>query len=286
MINSSNRKRLAAEALKASANVRKKFGYDLSSPVNIYDLCERAEVSVRFVEINMEGMYVNLGEGVKPTIFVSALRPFHRKIYTCAHEYGHHYFGHGMTVDEITESDGEYTPEEFLVDTFASYLLVPPLGLKGVFIKRNINLEKITPAECFAVACSFGVGYSTMVKHLQFNDCITKAQSNNLLRASLKSMKQELMGENKSGSLFFFDKKTSGRTIDIETNSWVLLPSDIIVEQEKFLTKYKVVDMGTIYQASNPGIVRVYTLSEDWSYFVRIQKQEYIGLSKYRHLAE
>ena len=286
MISNSNRKQLASEALKASAALRKKLGYDLSSPVNIYDLCERSLVPVRFVEINMEGMYIHLGEGVKPTIFISVLRPFHRKVYTCAHEFGHHHFGHGMNVDDISTSDGSYTNEEFLADTFASFLLMPPVGLKGAFIKRRLTFENITSIDCFLVACSFGVGYSTLVKHLLSNSYIEKTKADFLLRKSVKSIKQDIVGEDITTSLYVIDKHFSGKTIDVETSSYIVLPNDVVVEDEGSVEKIKNVFNGTLYKCLRPGITRVYALSVDWSCFMRIQKFQYVGLSRYRHLSD
>ncbi len=280
-----DRKRLASDALKSAASLRKKLGYDLSSPVNIYDLCERAEVPVRFVEINMEGMYVHLGEGIKPTILISALRPFHRKIYTCAHELGHHHFGHGMTVDEVSSSNAGYTHEEFLVDAFAGYLLMPPVGLKGAFIKRNLNFETITSLDCFVVACSFGVGYSTLIKHLLFNSYISQFKADSLLKVSLKKLKQSIISEDIKETLFVIDEYFPGKTLDIETSSYIVLPHGIVAEDERFLKEKKQISTGTLYQAVNTGMSRLYSKYNDWSCFVRIQNYEYVGLSRYRHLS-
>lgn len=286
MISKYERKKLATEALKSSASLRRKWGFDTVSPISIYDLCDKAGVPVRFVDIDMEGMYVNMGEGLNPTIFLSALRPFHRKIYTCAHEYGHHHFGHGMSVDEIKKSVGVYSSEEFLVDTFASYLLVPPLALKAAFFKRGLKLSSIGALECFSIACSFGVGYSTLANHLLHNAYISKVQFNKLLSTELKSIKSGIVGERISEPLFFVDDFFAGKTIDVETASYLLLPNHFEIEEMSFFEKIKNVSEGAIFRVLKPGITRAYSLNSDLSFFVRIQKSQYIGLSRYRHLAE
>ncbi len=286
MISNVVRIQLASEALKVSSTIRKRFGYDLSSPINIFDLCEKADVPVRFVEINMEGIYVQMGEGIKPTILISAFRPFHRKIFTGAHEYGHHVFEHGFTLDQISMTPGEYTKEEFLVDTFASYLLMPPLGLKGSFNKRKINFKDASPMDCFAIASSFGVGYSTLVNHLQFNAHIGQEKASTLLRKTPKSIKSSIIGAEYTGSLFIVDEHFIGKTIDIEATSYIVLPKDVQVEDDKYLKQSKETVTGILYQAEACGLTRVFSLRRDWSCFIRIQQFQYAGLSKYRHLSD
>jgi hypothetical protein len=55
-----------------------------------------AGVTVRFNNINMEGMYQR---GAPPRIHLSARRPLSRRTYNCAHELGHHVFGHGSSIE-------------------------------------------------------------------------------------------------------------------------------------------------------------------------------------------
>ena len=90
-------------------------------PICIYGLCETLGVAVRFNNINMEGMYQR---GVPPRIHLSARRPLPRRAYNCAHELGHHVFGHGSSIDELREDAKAQPwedPKEFLADTFAGF---------------------------------------------------------------------------------------------------------------------------------------------------------------------
>jgi len=286
MINNVQRKQLAREALQLSSSIRKKVGYDSFSTLNIFDLCEAIDVPVRFVDINMEGMYVQMGEGVKPTILISALRPFHRKVFTCAHELGHHVFGHGFTIDDVVRSGGHYTNEEFLVDAFGSYLLMPPLGIKSAMSKRGLDFQHLDPIDCLRISSSFGVGYATLINHLYFNGHIGKDKSENLLGTSLKSLKQSILGKSVSETLFVIDKHFSNKTIDIEVSGLILLPRDFEVENEDLLKSKTEVLEGMIYEAVSPGITRVYSRYSEWSSFVRIQAYQYVGLSRFRHLSD
>src|SRR4051794_40666666 len=99
-----------------------KLGHD--GPLDVYDLSERLGLRVRFVGVSMEGMY---RRGRPPRILLSALRPQPRRIYTCAHEVGHHIFKHGSTIDELVEDlsrAGPLSPGEALAQSFAGFLLM------------------------------------------------------------------------------------------------------------------------------------------------------------------
>ena len=108
------RKRLVMQGMQASITERTQAGIDLKSPTCIYSLCETHGVNVRFNDINMEGMY---DRQPKPRIHISALRPLARRAFTCAHELGHHVFGHGSTIDELRDDhaqNADRSPNEVL----------------------------------------------------------------------------------------------------------------------------------------------------------------------------
>ena len=66
------RRALATQAMQAAIQTRAKAELDQHSPICIYWLCEELGVTVRFNNINMEGMYQR---GAPPRIHLSALRP-------------------------------------------------------------------------------------------------------------------------------------------------------------------------------------------------------------------
>ena len=126
------RKDLARQALLKAEEIRDKYDIEPESAVNIFDLCgERLDppVLVRFSDIkSMEGFYLRQE---KPEIWLGE-RPLVRRTFNCAHELGHHVFGHGSTMDELTaegESGRSFDPKEFLVDTFAGSLLMPRIAV-------------------------------------------------------------------------------------------------------------------------------------------------------------
>jgi Zn-dependent peptidase ImmA (M78 family) len=96
-----NRRALATQAMQAATATRAKAKLDQAGPnLRLCPLRRAGRVAVRFNDINMEGMYQR---GAPPRIHVSARRPLPRRAYNCAHELGHHVFGHGSSIDELRE---------------------------------------------------------------------------------------------------------------------------------------------------------------------------------------
>ena len=79
------RRALANQAMQAAIATRAKAKLDQHGPICIYGLAETLGVTVRFNNINMEGMYQR---GAPPRIHLSARRPLQRRAYSCAHELG------------------------------------------------------------------------------------------------------------------------------------------------------------------------------------------------------
>jgi Zn-dependent peptidase ImmA (M78 family) len=160
---------LAKQAIEKSLEIREEYGYDFRSPLCVYDVADKARVTVRFIDdVSMEGVYAALA---KPKILISSLRPAVRRVFTCAHELAHHFFGHGSTIDELQDEaeSGEFQPNEFLADVFAGFLLMPAQGVKRAFSSRGTDIATATPEQMYAVACSFGVGYETLIGHLEYS---------------------------------------------------------------------------------------------------------------------
>ena len=117
-------KALVTQGMQASIAARTRAGADLKSPICVYALCEAHGVTVRFNDISMEGMY---DRSPKPRIHLSALRPLARRAFTCAHELGHHVFGHGSTIDELRDDhakNAERPPAEIIADAFGAFVLM------------------------------------------------------------------------------------------------------------------------------------------------------------------
>ncbi|MCG6135144.1 MAG: ImmA/IrrE family metallo-endopeptidase [Nostoc sp. LLA-1] len=277
---------LAQQAMLKSIDVRTQVGLDLKSPICIYSLCDQLKVKVRFVDISMEGIYLKTEE---PKILLSALRPLTRRNFTCGHELGHHIFGHSSTVDDLIEEHQKlktFDPDEFLVDSFAGFLLMPTLGVRKAFASRGWNAASATPLQIFMIACNFGVGYETLINHMTYTlKMISHSQAVLLLKSTPKSIRQEVLGHSSAEPLIIADAHWSMPTLDAEVGSQLLLPStaeatnDTITIQENYPT-------GRLFRATRPGIVRVFCRDSEWAVFVRVSRYQFVGLSQYRHLEE
>lgn len=285
-----SRRTLATQAMQTATETRAKVKLDQTSPICIYGLCEKLGVTVRFNNINMEGMYQR---GTPPRIHLSARRPLPRSAYNCAHELGHHVFGHGSSIDELREDAKSHPwedPKEFLADTFAGFILMPIIGLRRAFSIRGWAPETATPLQVFTIACEFGVGYATLVTHLSAGvNLISRSRAYVLQRATPKALRTEILGELVPETLIVADGRGAASTLDAEVDTLLLLPLGTEVTGGG-LAFERDLESGRLFRSVKPGIFQA--RANDWTVFVRIapiQKNEpygYVGLAQYRHLEE
>jgi hypothetical protein len=275
-------------ALDKSVDVRTSAGVGVKNPVCIFGLCDSLGLRVRFVDVSMEGLYVRSKVG-NPEILISAQRPIPRRVFTCAHELGHHVFGHGFSVDEIVgraEEDEGFDPDEFLVDAFAGFLLIPTIGLRRAFSVRSLNHKQASPLQLFTIACAFGVGYETLIKHMTYSlRMYTQPELKVLMRHGPKRIRTSVLGFETKDPLVIVDDHWQLPTVDLEVGSRVLLPDWATVTGNHLELEPGTLS-GKLYRASRPGISRVSREGTDWAAFVRVSRYQFAGLSRYRHLED
>jgi Zn-dependent peptidase ImmA (M78 family) len=280
------RKNLAREALDRALEVREEAKIAFNVALCVYGLCDRLGVRVQFVDINMEGLYQ---VSKRPLILLSSFRPLGRRVFNCGHELGHHLFGHGSTLDELQEehqATSNSNPKEFLVNTFAGFLLMPPNAVRRAFADRKWNAAQATPEQCFRIACGFGIGYETLVSHLAHSlRMISVERASQLRRVKLPTIRRTMLGHDKAGRLVAIDEHHLLPTVDVEVGTHVLLPRGSNPEQAALEF---VVDLpsGRLFKALRPGLVRVEAHGGEWAILVRISRYQYVGWSQYRHLEE
>jgi Zn-dependent peptidase ImmA (M78 family) len=274
-------------AAKKAEQVRIKLSLKSLQPINVFDVCEELGVTVRFLDVSMEGMYFSQTGGKNPAVIISSQRPLPRRVYTCAHELGHHLFGHGTKVDPLEEglSDGgTYNEEERLVDTFAGLLLMPIAGVQAEFKRRGWKVKTASQMEYFIISSIFGVGYQTLITHCKVNHLITDLKAIDLLKAKPAKLFSSFCNlPLKTSSFKVIDGLTKLNTTDTEVGNYLILPKDTVCEGEH-LTCCGEVPHGRIFQATQPGIIRIYSADVDFGCFVRIQNAHYAGLAENRHL--
>ena len=281
-----DRRSLANQAMQAAIATRAKAKLDQHGPICIYGLSETLGVTVRFNNINMEGMYQR---GSPPRIHLSARRPLARRVYNCAHELGHHVFGHGSSIDELREDAKEHPwedPKEFLADAFAGFTLMPSIGLRRSFATRGWTPETATAAQMFTIACDFGVGYGALLTHLSVGvNMISRARAAALRRVTPKALRADMLGALTPEPLIVADRHRAGPTLDAEVRMLILLPLGAETTGASLSHERDLSD-GRLFRAVRPGIVQASADSGAWTTFIRIAPEAYVGLAQYRHLED
>lgn len=281
------RRHLAQAALSKSLELRAQLKVGTRMPIDIYEACAALGISVRSVGINMEGMYVRN----PPQILVSALRPYQRRAFTCAHELGHHVFGHGSTIDELVEEASgrpRYDPKEVLAQLFAGHLLLPVLGVRRAFASRGWDARSASPAELLAIACSFGVSFEALVTHLASSlEMLPQHRTDKLRHVSLRRVRESLTGTVSTAPLVVVDQLWSLPTVDIEVGTDILLPTRArVAGAAPVLELINRVDQRPVYRAASPGTCTANFPVQDrgCTLPIRVTRHQYVGLSQYRFL--
>lgn len=275
------------DALDKSLEVREVCGLDFKSPADVYQICDRLGLAVRLTnDVSMEGVYVGTGLN-KPTIILSTLRPLARRTFTCAHELGHHIFGDGIVVDEISdESRTGRDRREIRANAFAGHFLMPVLGVAEAFTARGWRPENAEPKQVFTIACNFGVGYTTLIHHMRFAlRLISERHERSLLRTSLPEIRRELLGASLAATLVVADERFGSPTLDVEVGSLILLPFGSKSDSVQ-LQAVGELAAGCLFKPLKQGIYRAYGAKSDWAVLVRVSRHRYYGLARYRHLED
>lgn len=280
-----SREDLARQAVSRAAAVRDRFGIPMTAAVNVIDLCiehYKPKILVRFKDISMEGVYLR---EPSPEIWIG-LRPLVRRVYNVAHELGHHEFGHGSTFDEL-QSEGAAAPpfvaNEYLANTFAAFLLMDRLAVTHAFTVRGWRAETATPEQCFTVACSLGVGYETLAKHLAFGlRLVGGSVSRTLLNTGLPAVRRGLLGARARPRLTVIDRHHTLKTVDTEVGAAVLMPPGTEMEHGRIAVAEDT-PRGPLFRIQRPGIVRAFSKDGKWAVMVRAMMDKYVGLARCRH---
>ena len=278
-----SRSRLAKDALLKSCRVRREAGLGLHEPICAFDLAQDMGVEVWFTDISsMEGTY---SRKPRPTILVSSLRPPGRRAFTCGHELGHHVYGHGSRVDQlVVEGLGRHpNEEEFLVDCFSGFLLMPRRAVNRAFQERGFSPSTPTPRQVYIASGWLGVGYDTLVTHMQASlGLIGEEHAATLRRTSPKSIKSRLIGEDRPGNVVVADSAWADRSVDVEVGDLILATAGVgaegaVVEVHRDLIGER------LLKATAPGVGRLVDPLTSWASFVRVSRRDYVGRNIYRH---
>lgn len=283
-----SRRDLVRSAIGRALRVRQAADIPLWDAVCPYDLAEQRGVEVRFQALaSFDGM--RAGDSGGSTIVVSSLRPPGRKAFTCAHELGHEVFDHGVQFDELVgsrDAPRQDEPEEIIADAFAGFLLMPKSAVEHGLAVRGWRLASCGPREIYSLASWLGVGYTTLIWHLQCGLRTLEAnRADELRKVRLPRIRKEILRHDCPGELMIVDSHWAGRPVDIQVDDIALMPAGGRAEGTCIEAAPEATGR-VLVRGVTPGIGRLILEESGWSGFVRVSRRDYVGRNKYRHLEE
>jgi hypothetical protein len=283
----SGRIALARQALRAAMQLRRNLALPREAPVNAFDLARMVGADVRFLDTpSLEGMLVR-DPGLRVLLPSTKHRPKGRILFSCAHEVGHHQLGHGTKADLYLDGnfakDG-FAEEEYLAESFAGHLLMPRPAVLDAFARRGWQPTAVTPTQAFILASQLGVGYGTLVLHMNtVMDLLSTASRDDLEKVSPKAVKADLFGTSCPRPLVIADRAWRTVPIDAEREDVVILPSRT-GDDCSLLTPHGHRGNMSVYIATAVGET---TLSFGGGEIVlRVSRQHYIGPLSNRYLPD
>lgn len=278
-----NRRALTYEAAQEAADARDAAGATQDTPICVYDVAHKLNARVRFVDVDMEGMYE---KGPPSRILLSPYRPLVRRTFSCAHELGHHRFGHGSTVDQLQNSSANTPqseiPEEILANAFAGFILMPAIAIQRAFYRRAIEPMLASPLDFYKIACDFGVGYATLVTHMVYAlDEIGVRRKQDLEKWTPNDLRRMALGYVDPSPVMILDELGEASTAEIECGHGLLVPAESAVDGTGLMFEKRVAN-GDLFRAISPGLTRVQMQSRFLD--VRIMPRKYVGLAQFRYM--
>jgi hypothetical protein len=221
-----NRPQLAQLAMREASRLRVMKRIGLAESICPYDVALTCGLTVQFLSApTLEGMY----EAERAAIMLGSARPAGRRRFTCAHELGHHVFGHGTSLDQLrgphTDSSN---PQEFLADCFAASLLMPKTAIDAAINRRGWRRRPFTPQMLWILAQDLGVGYDTLLVHLNLVlRYLSGAATSQLQKKKPADLRDEFAGFDVRYDAHPVDEHWGTRPVDLEVGDVIVGPLTI-----------------------------------------------------------
>ena len=273
-----NRRQLHLRAVREATRMRADLGIGPADSICPFDVALTLGLVVQFAALpSLEGMY----DADSQSIVVGSQRPPGRRRFTCAHELGHHVFGHGTRLDQLDASDSE---EEYLADSFAAAFLMPKTAIDAALSRRGWAQQTLTAEMIFTVSQDLGVGYATLVKHMALVlRYIPFAQKASLEARKPIQLRKAIAGFAVPRDLFVIDDHWGRRPVDVDVGD-ILLVSGGVVATAKNLLQY--VDIPRSHLVAQQSGQTTINLPNARTINVRISREDYAGRARNRHLEQ
>lgn len=283
-MNPNFRRKLALRAAAQAQYVRDKCNIAWGAAVDPIHLAEKRDCEVRFMSLpSLEGVY---SPNPKPVIIIGSQRYAGRRAYTCAHELGHHEFKHGTRIEELNSSQSkiEKSPDEYLANMFAAFLLMSQHSIRKALKDRGFKPQGLEPIQIFRLASYFGVGYSTLIDHMTWTlRLLLPLQRESLVRTQPKILKAQFGGSSQS-EVVIVDEFWRDRAVDLEIGDILVVNRGVIIENCPRLTPNGIIDGQQTLKAMSKGYIRAFHKEGNWAVNIRVASKHYEGLAQYRFL--
>lgn len=275
----------AREAMRSAFATRRALGIAREDPVNVFDVAIALGVEVRFQDApSLEGMFAR---DPHPLILLpsSRHRPMPRIRYSCAHELGHSQLGHGTHVAEYLDPRSgrrDRSAEEMAADIFATSLLMPRPAVLARFASHACSIDSASPSQLFVIAGELGVGFTTLVRHLQYGlELISGALSTALLRSSPKQIRGELSGDSSAPPLTIVGRAWPSVPVDLEVGDLLGVPIGVEISGDGLINGPSSAEYAFM-RAERPG--DFCPTIGGRRIRVRVARHGFVGQLKYRYL--
>ena len=235
---SNYRRALTHRALTEALRTRSRFDLPLNEHICVFDLAHALQLKVIFRHLTTKGFEGIYTPSIKH-ITLAPRRPSLRQRFTCAHEIGHHVFGHGQVSNcaDVLSSQTNTRQEEFLANIFAAFVLMPKAAVLTAFHRLSTTPKSASPVDFYVAASTLGVGYSTLVQHcaIYFPQHLSRAHADRLLekKGALPGVKADVLDgliptERLKRVTAYRVSESWTRPLDMVVASDIGQPSDIV----------------------------------------------------------
>ena len=184
-----------ADLMTKAALLRKEFGEDSNSPIDIFALAQRVtELTIVYYPMgdNLSGMCIKgqKGDGV---IAINSSMTLGRQRYSLAHEFFHLRFDENM-ISVCAKKIGEGKEIEKAADMFASYFLMPDASLvelAGEYAKKNADIQ-VSLNDVISIEQYFGVSHQAAVYRLLHTPYLSKKAAEEFLMTPVRNKAESL----------------------------------------------------------------------------------------------
>ena len=252
------RQHLAITAAKEAERVRSLAQLSRTAPVDAIETAIQCGCEVVFKSLpSLEGMY----SPQVPAIILGSERPAGRRAFTCAHELGHHVFNHGTHIEEIN-NDTSNSADELLADMFAAFLLMSQAAILRTLKDRGWSASTLQPEQAYRLANYFGVGYSTIISHMEWSLKIMPVENADQLRKTQPKQIKSSFNTAASSDAIFVDFFWRHRAVDLEIGDTLVLPPNAGIDPGNQLKLMTQNEECVVYRAKKSGISRAFNVEK------------------------